>query len=266
MLRVGFYQFRPHFGKVAHNREKILRVLEQVEADIMVLPELAFSGYYFADREELVKVAENTSESPTLSALSDLCHRKQMVVVSGFAEKHESKIYNSAVLIGPKGLIHIYRKIQLFFREKEIFEPGNIPLQVHEVKGIKLGMMICFDWIFPEITRTLALQGADLICHPANLVLSYCQEAMKTRCLENGIYAVTANRIGVDQRPHGTLKFTGNSQIVAPRGDLLYRARSQREELHISEIDPELARDKNMTELNNLFTDRRPNFYKRICE
>ena len=189
-----------------------------------------------------------------------------MFVVSGFAEKAENRIYNSAVLIGPKGLIHIYRKIQLFFKEKEIFEPGNIPLQIHEVKGIKLGMMICFDWIFPEVSRTLALQGADLICHPANLVLSYCQEAMKTRCLENGIFAITANRIGADQRPHGTLKFTGNSQIVAPKGDLIYRARSQREEIYISEIDPSQSRDKNMTELNNLFADRRPAFYKKICE
>ena len=266
MLRVGFYQFRPLFGKVARNRDKILRTLERVEADIMVLPELAFTGYYFADRAELTKVAEDPSESPTLSALSDLCRRKQMVVVSGFAEKNKNRIYNSAVLIGPKGLIHIYRKIQLFFKEKEIFEPGNIPLQIHDVKGIRLGMMICFDWIFPEVTRILALLRADLICHPANLVLSYCQEAMKTRCLENGIFAITANRIGADQRPHGTLKFTGNSQIIAPKGDLIYRARSQREEVYISEIDPQQARDKNMTEFNNLFTDRRPDFYKKICE
>ena len=89
MLRVGFYQFRPLFGKVARNREKILQTLDQVEADIMVLPELAFTGYYFADQKELAKVAEDPSDSPTLNALDDLCRRKQMVVVSGFAEKKE---------------------------------------------------------------------------------------------------------------------------------------------------------------------------------
>jgi predicted amidohydrolase len=266
MLRIGFYQFRPLFGKVNHNLNKVLQTLEQLEADIMVLPELAFTGYNFANRVELEKVAENPSGSLTIKALIDLCNRKKMVVVSGFAEKDGNKIYNSAVLIGPRGLIHVYRKIQLFFKEKEIFEPGNIPLQIHRIKGIKLGMMICFDWIFPEVTRSLALMGADLLCHPANLVLSYCQEAMKTRCLENGIFAITANRIGADQRPHGIMKFTGNSQIVAPKGDLIYRARSQREEVYITEIDPRQAREKNMTELNNLFTDRRPEFYKKICD
>jgi predicted amidohydrolase len=266
MLRVGFYQFRPLFGKVEQNRKKIFRTLEQVSADIIVLPELAFTGYNFANRQELADVAEIPAESLTLSALGDLCRRKNMFIVSGFAETAGAKIYNAAVLVGPKGLIHIYRKIQLFFKEKEIFEPGNIPLKVQEVKGIKLGMMICFDWIFPEVTRSLALMGADLICHPANLVLSYCQEAMKTRCLENGIFAITANRIGADQRPHGSMKFTGNSQIVAPKGDLLYRARAQREQLYITEIDPKQARDKKMTELNNLFTDRRPEFYGKICE
>ncbi len=265
-LRVGFYQFRPSFGKVERNLNKVINTLNSIQADIIVLPELAFSGYHFADRSELEKLAENPADSPTLSALTAVCLQKNLFVVTGFAEKDKNKIYNSALLIGPQGLIHIYRKIQLFFREKEVFEPGNIPLQVHEVKGIKLGMMICFDWIFPEIMRSLALQGADLICHPANLVLSYCQEAMKTRCLENGVFAITANRVGADRRPHGTLEFTGKSQIVAPKGDILHRSKTQREEIFIAEIDSLQARDKKMTELNDLFQDRRPMYYKRICE
>lgn len=265
-LRVGFYQFRPSFGKVERNLNKVINTLNSIQADIIVLPELAFSGYHFADRSELEKLAENPADSPTLSALTAVCLQKNLFVVTGFAEKDKNKIYNSALLIGPQGLIHIYRKIQLFFREKEVFEPGNIPLQVHEVKGIKLGMMICFDWIFPEIMRSLALQGADLICHPANLVLSYCQEAMKTRCLENGVFAITANRVGADRRPHGTLEFTGKSQIVAPKGDILHRSKTKREEIFIAEIDSLQARDKKMTELNDLFQDRRPMYYKRICE
>jgi len=266
MLQVGFYQFRPIFGKVDRNLNKVINTLERIQADIIVLPELAFTGYHFADRSELEQVAEDSAHSPTLSALTEVCRQKDLFVVTGFAEKDKDKIYNSAVLVGPQGLIHVYRKIQLFFREKEVFEPGNIPLQVQKVKGIKLGMMICFDWIFPEITRSLALQGADLICHPANLVLSYCQEAMKTRCLENGVFAITANRIGADRRPHGTLDFTGKSQIVAPKGDILRRAKLRREEIFITEIDPRQARDKKMTELNDLFQDRRPLYYKKICE
>jgi predicted amidohydrolase len=265
MLRVGFFQFRPIFGQVHLNRKKVVEKLSSFEADLLVLPELAFTGYHFQDRAELFPLAEDPANSPTIEALSELCLGKNFFVVSGFAEKQGKLLYNSAVLIGPSGLIHIYRKIQLFFREKDIFRPGNIPLQVQEIKGARIGMMICFDWIFPEISRILALQGADIICHPANLVFSYCQSAMLTRCLENGIFAITANRFGTEKRPHGTLRFTGKSQIIAPKGELLYRARSQREELVIVEIDPAQAGNKKMTEKNDLFADRRPALYSELC-
>lgn len=266
MLRIGFYQFYPHFGNVKHNREKIINRLSQTEADILVLPELAFTGYHFKNRAELEPLAEDSSHSRIISELSDVCADKDMYVISGFAEKSGKRLYNSAILVGPAGLIDTYRKIQLFFREKEVFDPGEKPLAVHDIKGVRVGMMICFDWIFPEITRTLALKGADIICHPSNLVLSYCQEAMKTRCLENAVFAITANRFGAEERPHGSLKFTGKSQIISPKGDLLYRAKSQKEELYITEIDPAQARDKKITELNDLFRDRRPAFYSDICK
>jgi len=265
MLRVGFYQFRPLFGKVTVNRNKVIKALENVSADLIVLPELPFTGYHFRDKEELAEVAEDLNDSPTLWHLSELCARKDLHIVTGFAEKAGDDIYNSALLIGPNGLIHTYRKIHLFFREKEIFTPGDTPLQVQEVKGAKIGMMICFDWIFPETARTLALAGAEIICHPSNLVLSYCQQAMLTRCLENNVFAITANRCGADKRPHGTLRFTGKSEVVTPKGELLYRAHSQREELYITEIDPSLAREKNITELNHIFRDRRPEFYRTLC-
>jgi predicted amidohydrolase len=237
-----------------------------MDADLMVLPELAFTGYNFKDKKELESVAEDPSHSRTIHTLLELCNKKDFYVVTGFAEQHGQKVYNSAILLGPEGIVKIYRKIQLFFKEKDIFEAGDGLPEVQSIKGVKIGMMICFDWIFPEIMRILAINGADIICHPANLVLSYCQEAMMTRCLENNVFAVTANRFGADSRPHGILKFTGNSQIVAPKGKLLYRARMQREEVFVTEIDPFLSRDKRLTEMNDIFEDRRPEFYGDLCK
>lgn len=266
MIRAGFYQFKPIFGNVAKNRKKVLKTLSDVEADLIVLPELAFTGYNFAEIAELAAVAEDLQNSPTLWELSELCARKDMYIVSGFAEKSGDRFYNSAVLVGPQGLIHTYRKLHLFDREKLFFAPGNNQLQVHNVKGVHVGMMICFDWIFPEVMRSLALAGADLICHPSNLVMSYCQQAMLTRCIENNVYAITANRFGKENQPHGSLNFTGKSQIVAPRGELIYRAPVRREEIHISEIDPAIARNKRLTERNELFSDRRPEYYRKICQ
>ncbi|GAB4339471.1 MAG: nitrilase [Calditrichia bacterium] len=261
MFRCGFYQFRPLFGKVKKNVEKVAQTLDGVKADLLVLPELAFTGYYFRDREELFSLAEELHQSPTVERLGDLCQKNEFHIVSGFAEREGEKIYNSALLIGPTGVVAQYRKIHLFNKEKDWFDPGNLPLNVADVKGVKVGMMVCFDWIFPEVCRTLALKGAQIIAHPSNLVLSYCQQTMLSRSLENGVFSITANRFGADRRPFGDLRFTGKSQVVDPRGNIIFRAASQRESLYVCEIDPMKATQKMITEKNHILDDRRPEFY-----
>jgi len=260
-MKVGFYQFRPLFGKPEQNCKKIISALEKAEADLIVLPELALSGYYFKDKTESLKYAEDLENSQRFEALVDLATRRNFHLVIGFAEKSGAECYNSAALIGPSGIEHIYRKVHLFNEEKFCFDPGDTPFVVNNINGVKIGMMICFDWVFPEVTRVLALQGAQIICQPSNLVLTFCQQAMLTRCIENRVFAITANRYGVDKRPQGSLKFTGNSQIVAPGGVLLHRAASQRDALFITEIEPEDANNKLITQHNNLIADRRPEFY-----
>ncbi len=264
-MRVGYYQFRPVFGDVSLNLNKICTELEHTRADLIVLPELALTGYLFKDRSEALELAEDVHHSSSVNRLVDLCNRRHFHIVTGFAERANDACYNSALLIGARGVLHTYRKLHLFNEEKNIFDPGDIPLSVQTVGSVKIGMMICFDWIFPEVARVLALQGADLICHPSNLVLDYCQQTMLARCLENHIYAITANRFGSDRRPEGELHFTGKSQIVAPDGELIHRAPSQREELYISEHDIHIARQKKITPLNDVILDRRPGYYSRLC-
>jgi predicted amidohydrolase len=269
MTRIGFYQFSPQFGQVERNLDRILHALRDVRDALIVLPELALTGYSFRDRAEVAGLAEDPRDSRTVGALVALCREQDLHLVTGFAERagprDGNRLYNSALLLGPEGLLHVYRKLHLFAREKECFDPGDTPLQVHEVRGLRLGVMVCFDWAFPEVARSLALQGADLICHPSNLVLTYCQQTMLARCIENGVYAVTANRYGTEARPHGTLTFTGQSQIVAPKGALLYRAAAEGDDLHLAEIDVALARDKRLTAQNDIIADRRPEFYQELC-
>jgi predicted amidohydrolase len=266
MLKAGFYQFEPRFGRVESNLEKVLSALEEVEADLIVLPELAFTGYYFQDRSEVLSLAEDTGHSPTVDGLAQLCRRKNLYLVTGFAERCGHKVFNSALLIGPGGLVHTYRKLHLFNTEKEYFDPGDTPLAPVEVRGARIGMMVCFDWAFPEVSRVLALKGAEILCHPSNLVLPVCQQAMLTRSLENAVFSVTANRLGSDTRPRGTLEFTGRSQVVTPKGECLYRAAPDREELYLAEIDISLARNKWLTDRNDLLEDRRPAFYAALSD
>lgn len=260
-MKVGFYQFRPLFGKPERNCQKIFNALENIEADLIVLPELALTGYYFKDKSESLKYAEDPDNSSRLDTLAGLAKNRNMHLVIGFAEKRNDQCYNSAALIGPEGIEHIYRKTHLFNEEKFFFDQGNTPFVTNDINGVKIGIMICFDWVFPEATRTLAMQGAEIICHPSNLVLSYCQQTMLVRCIENKVFAITANRYGEDKRPQGRLKFTGKSQIVAPGGVLLHRAASQRDALFVTEINPVDAHDKMITEHNHLFNDRRPEYY-----
>ena len=265
-MKVGYYQFRPSFGKVRQNVKKVINALRDIKADLIVLPELAFTGYHFQDRNELKTLAEDPEKSSTVEALIELCQQKNIYLVTGFAEKNKNKIFNSALLIGPEGVEHTYRKLHLFNEEKKYFDEGDIPLQVNIVNDVKVGMLVCFDWAFPETIRALTLQGAEVIAHPSNLVLAFCQEAMITRCLENRVFAITTNRFGSDKRPHGELKFTGKSQIVGPGGVLINRAASQREALYVTEIDPAQSQNKNITILNDLIADRRPEYYQDLMK
>ena len=139
-MKVGYYQFSPEFGEPSQNLEKIRTVLSGVKADIVVLPELAFTGYYFKDREELRSIAEDVSESSTVESLSNLCRDNDFYLVTGFAEREKNKLYNSALLIGPSGVICCYRKLHLFNTEKEYFDPGDTPLDTDEIRGAKVGL------------------------------------------------------------------------------------------------------------------------------
>jgi predicted amidohydrolase len=261
MFKVGYFQFNPRFGDLDANRDTVQKALEPVEADLVVLPELPFTGYSFKNRRELASMAEDPARSETFDLLAGICRRKRMYIVTGFAEKDGSRMFNASLLIGPRGLIHTYRKIHLFNEEKRYFDPGDLRLGINTVRSVRVGMMICFDWVFPEVARTLTLEGTELLCHPSNLVLDYCQKSMLTRCLENGIFAVTTNRFGLEKRPHGSVRFTGGSQVVGPRGQLLARAAAQRKQLTVVEIDPKESKNKSLTERNHLLRDRRPEFY-----
>jgi predicted amidohydrolase len=123
--------------------------------------------------------------------------------------------------------------------------------------------MICFDWIFPETVRTLALNGAQLIAHPANLVLPYCPDAMITRSIENRVFTATANRTGKERLSCGEeLTFIGGSQVTGIDGKRLGRLSRHEENVLVVEINPAEADNKAITDKNNIFTDRKPGLYR----
>jgi predicted amidohydrolase len=260
-MRTGFLQYDVVFGDKEANQRKILSLIGGDRFDLLVLPELALTGYFMPSRAKTVELAEEFASGETFEFFRDAAHRQDGAIVFGFAERAGDKVYNSAALLCPDGTAYLYRKTHLFNLEKQWFDPGDTGFRVFEFRGARIGIMICFDWLFPESARTLMLRGADIICHPSNLVLPYCQDPMITRCLENRVYAITCNRTGMERQGDEMLAFTGRSQIVGPRGELLASSDGTGEKLVLLDLDPALARDKTVTAYNNLLDDRRNDSY-----
>ncbi|MGH7227640.1 MAG: nitrilase-related carbon-nitrogen hydrolase [Nitrospiraceae bacterium] len=262
-MLVGYFQFNPSFGDVKRNLDAVTTRLAQVHCDLMVLPELFASGYQFVSQEEVESLAEPVPGGPTTTRLIELAQDRAMHLVAGLPERHGRHYYNSAVLVGPSGLLGVYRKAHLFYEETLFFSSGETGFQVWDIGSATVGVMICFDWFYPEAARTLALRGAEILCHPSNLVLPHCPDAMVTRCLENRVFSITANRIGSEERGgKDRLTYVGNSEIVTPCGRILHRAPPDQEELTILEIDPKEARNKSLNPYNDLLRDRRKHLYE----
>jgi predicted amidohydrolase len=262
MMKIGIYQFAPQFGKKQENLTRIESALQKVDAELVVLPELCTTGYQFISQSEVDALCEPVPKGETVQNLIEMCRQKNCYLVAGIGEKSDGRCYNSSVLVGPKGHIGTYRKIHLFWDEKEWFAPGNLGFPVWQTDLAVIGMMVCFDWIFPESARSLALRGAEILCHPANLVLPFCQNAMITRSIENRVFTATANRVGHEERgQRDRLTFTGRSQVVTPRGEILFRLGENQKGFQSVEIDLLTARDKQITSENHLWKDRRPESY-----
>jgi len=256
---VGLLQFTPVFGDIAANIARIDRLLidSQKSADIWVLPELASSGYNFASKDEAMQLSEPVHNSRFIEYLTRKAAELDTLFVAGINERADTRLYNSAVLVGPEGLMGYYRKLHLFNREKEFFDPGDQPPPIFDTPLGKIGILICFDWMFPEVWRILALQGAHLICHPSNLVLPYCQAAIPGYALTNRLFIATTNRTGRER----DLTFTGQSVLVSPSGEYLLKAGESKEEALTFSVDLSQAENKTMTPYNHAFTDRREDIY-----
>ena len=264
-MKAGFIQFNPEFGEIERNIGRARALMASVDAQLVVLPEFFNTGYLIATRQEAWDLGEPIPGGKTTAALCEMARAKNLYIVAGLIEKAGEKLFNAAVLVSPEGYMATYRKMHLFNEEKLWFDPGDKGFEVYDLGICRIGIMICFDWFFPESMRILALKGADIICHPANLVLPFCQDAMVTRCLENRVYAITANRTGVETRGGKSFRYTGRSQITAPGAQILCRGGSESDEVGVAELDLVVVREKKINAYNDLFADRRPGYYGSIC-
>jgi predicted amidohydrolase len=268
---VAVAQIDPQLGEKERNLATCVARMEEAVAagaQLLVLPECAIPGYMFGNLEEGLAYAEEIP-GPSTEALERECARLDLYVVCGLLERDGDALRNSAVLVGPDGLIGSYRKTHLPFLGVDRFVTPGDALPVFDTPLGRIGIEICYDLRFPEVTRTLALRGADIVAHPTNFPMAAkIQTELITvaRAAENRIYLLTANRVGKERSG----EFCGWSQIVDPFGKRLAEADEREETLLVGEVDVEKARDKDYVipgeyELY-LFGHRRPELYGALVE
>jgi predicted amidohydrolase len=271
-MLVGVAQIEPRLGELGRNRELCLARLAEAAAagcSLLVLPECASSGYVFESVEEALPHAE---EIPGLftEALEGACRRLGVHCAAGMLERDGEVLHNSAVLVGPEGLVGRYRKTHLPYLGVDRFVRAGDELPVFETPLGRIGIEICYDLRFPELTRTLALKGAEIVVQPTNWPLAARSNAnllTRARAHENRIFLLTANRVGRER----DAEFCGWSQICDVWGNRLVEADASEEGVFFAEIDPAEAREKDIIPAPGryemrLFDHRRPDLYGALVE
>lgn len=267
-MRVGLAQGAPVLGDVEGNLDRCLATLADAQlagCDLVVFSECALSAYMFTDRADAAAAAVPV-DGPAVGRLIEACARLGVHCVIGVLVIEDDRLWNTALLIGPDGLIGRYDKTHIPPLGADNFvEPGQGPYDAYATAIGSIGLQICYDWRFPEVTRSLALAGAEVVvmptCSPATSS-ELADYVPRTRAVENAVFFVMVNRVGRD----GPIDFVGRSQVVDPGGRVVIDA-GDREGLVIADIDVDQASSKDRPQADGLYElalmqDRRPDLYR----
>jgi predicted amidohydrolase len=271
-VRVAVAQTAPILGETARNLEEVLARLTEAAAlgaRLVVFPECALSGYMLDSVEELRRLAEPVP-GPATERIAAVCAERRVHAVVGLLERGADAVYNSAILVGPEGLVGRYRKAHLpGLGLDRMAAHGDTPFTVHETPLGRIGMAICYDIRFPEPARLLALRGADIIALPSNWPTverlappSAIPDLLtRARALENRVFLAVADRAGEERGS----RFLGRSQLVDVFGQVRAEAGSG-PELIYADLDLALARQKDFVYApgrfeTHWFGDRRTDLY-----
>jgi predicted amidohydrolase len=242
MIPVAVVQTDPKLREVDGNLDRITRGIEKARAKLVVLPECAVAGYGYESKREGLKFAERIP-GPATKRIAASCRKAGAFAVVGMLEKAGRDLFNAAAVIGPDGVVGVYRKMHLPFLGVDRFATkGDLGFPVFKLPFGKIGVLICYDLSFPEAARILKLKGAQTICVPTNWPLAAdvsCHHAPMVRAQENHVNVITADRVGVE----AGFTFLGGSRIVHCGGVTLAEA-GRSEEIVRAGLDFEAA-DKN---------------------
>lgn len=266
-FKLALCQIAPKREDKAANLAKIEQLATKAKeagADLAVFPEMALTGYILSD--QVYGLAE-TVPGPSIAKVEEIARKTDLHIIFGIpeaSEKAQATVFNTAVLVGPKGFIGKYRKMYLpthsVFEEKRYFRAGYEPAAFQTDLG-GIGLTICYDVFFPEVFRMPRLKGAQLIiCISASPAVrrSYFEILTAARALENTCYLAYVNLAGVEDG----LQFWGGSRLVGPTGDVLAKAKYDQEDFLVCEVD--LADLRTVETFVPTLRDLRPEFYDKL--
>ena len=277
LVRVACAQIAPRIADPTTNRELVREAIIGAvasNADVIVLPELATTGYYMTSGEAraLAEPVEGPSVSTWIQALSG----SEAVVIGGFCEVGAGdKPYNSAALVSGQGVLAVYRKAHLWAEEPLLFAVGSVMPPVVETRFGRIGVGICYDLFFPEVTRSLALRGAQLLALPTNSPWDKPREVGAINTVDgighvvarsaaylNRVFVAVCDRHG-DERGHA---WTARSSIIGPEGDFRAGPVSYESAAIYADCDLQDADQKIWVGTkNDALADRRPELYEDLA-
>lgn len=277
-VRVAVAQFNPQvgLGNLESNALAVRQRMQQAAkegANLIVLPELATTGYCFDSREEAFAHAEPVPDGRTVRGWVAFAKEQQVYIVGCLPEVDGQQLFDTAVLVGPEGYVGKYRKTHLWNEEKLFFTPGNLGFPVFDTRIGRIALLVCWDIWFPETARIVSQLGADIICIPTGWVWTppplydasgTCMAAYLTMTAAhaNNVFIATADRIGTE-RGAG---FMGNSLIAGTNGWPIGRIAGPNEDTILyADIDVVQARTAPIwNQLNDLQRDRRTDLYDQL--
>lgn len=265
VVQLSAFDIQQRTQALEHAVTMVHQAAEQ-KPDLVLLPECTYPSYYLGDQN-----APGTTQDEldyVMSAFADLARQYRLHLAVGLPERQSDRLYNSAFLFGPQGeVIGKVRKSFLWHFDAKWFSGGD-EFPVFDTTLGKIGMLICADARLPEIARMLKLGGAEIILDPTNWVSSGGDRAkltnpqyeymVQTRALENKVWFLAANKIGLERR---SILFCGRSCIVAPSGERVIEASSDREEILIYEMDLGMSVQDEIIPGFSCVADRRPETY-----
>ena len=235
-MRLGFAQYNIFHKDKIKNLEKISYIVKNTNADLLVLPELCNTGYVFNSKYSLKCLAENIPNGETTKLLLSLSKDRGITIVAGIVELENNILYNTALIVHSGKYIGKYRKIHLSDYEKNIFDRGHHN-EVFDLGYIKIGVQICFDLWFPEVSREQVLKGANILCVPSNFGGTTTLSIAKVRAIENITPMILCNRVGHEKDEYLDASFLGNSLIIDNDGSIVSDEVQNNEFIFSSDIE-----------------------------